>query len=734
MHQNGNLANQFAYRFWAVLLSLLLAAPICNAQKPVEETVPVITHWLVVEGNPAYVIAIPSPEKMPLRPLDVPVVSTRDPVDPVSEAELQLPFAMTADQAVSIGRGLIADRDFRIALAYFEEARKTQPNSLDVLLGLGQCYYELKRDEEALATYKEVVAQNDGIWQVHFNLGRIHLENGRHAEAVKAFNNALKLKPGNVDIISSLGIALTKNGQIAEALPHLTHVAELKRYIPHDFYHLGEAYAAEKQWMKAAEAFKKGADIRGIDPNGYSYWATMLFNADKVDEAFEAYLQKVKKLDLNQTHVDSSVYLAEIYRIRGQHSLALGQYQIVLRHRPNDVESLFQAGYLAFKLDQLGQAKDYFQRLLQVDPKHAGAAANFAALEAEHNENKKRSDQKTPGISLRDVVQANPNSAEAHTNLGAQLLTEGLFAEAVPILEKAVSLKPNSAAAQYNLGLAQLKTAQYEKAVVSLQKALELKSNWPEAHNNLGLAYANVNKWDEAASAHRKAIDLVPKYSGAYYNLGRAYVRLGQLEPARQIVERLRTKDTWDLQAKLANEIRAAQAPTQIAALPSPRETPTPAPPAVVESPTPVPTPTPTPTPIATPTPTQVPAPAPVDTNDKTPPANSGGDGECPEPIYRRASSVTTMPVILGNPQISYTDEASQNKVEGKIVLQVVLCGDGRVSEITVLEQLPFGLTDRVVEAMRKVQFQPAMLESKPVSMMIKQTVVCAQAVCTIQR
>ncbi len=732
MQHNGKLANQFAYRFWAVLLSLLLAAPICNAQKPAEETVPVITHWLVVEGNPAYVIAIPSQEKMAPRPLDVPVVSSRNPVDPVSEAELQLPFAMSAEQEVSIGRGLIADEAFQIALAYFEEARKTQPNSLDVLLGLGQCYYELKRDDEALATYKNVVAQNDGIWQVHFNLGRIHLENSRYAEAVSAFNNALKLKPGNVDIISSLGIALTKNGQISEALPHLTHVAELKRYIPHDFYHLVEAYAAEKQWMKAAEAFKKGADIRGIDPNGYSYWATMLFNADKVDEAFEAYLQKVKKLDLNQTHVDSSVYLAEIYRIRGQHNLALGQYQIVLRQRPNDVESLFQAGYLAFKLNQLGQAKDYFQRLLQVDPKHAGAAANFAALEAEHNENKKRSDQKTPGVTLREVVQANPNSAEAHTNLGAQLLTEGLFTEAVPILEKAVSLKSDSAAAQYNLGLAQLKTAQYEKAVVSLQKALELKSNWPEAHNYLGLAYANVNKWNEAASAHSKAIEMVPKYSGAYYNLGRAYVKLGQLEPAKQIVERLRTKDTWDLQAKLANEIRAAETPTQIAALPS-RETPTPVPPpAVTESPSPAPTPTPTPTPAPVPTPT--PAPAPADTNDKALPANAGGDGECPEPIYRRASSVTTMPVILGNPQIAYTDEASQNKVEGKMVLQMVLCGDGRVSEITVVEQLPFGLTERVVEAMRKVQFQPAMLESKPVSMMTRQTFVCAQGVCTLQR
>lgn len=715
MHHNGKLANQFAYRFWAALLSLLLlAAPICNAQNRAEETVPVINRWLVVEGNPAYVIAVPSQEKMALRTLDVPVISSREPAPLVSEADIRLPFAMSADQAVNIGRGLIADRAFQTALSYFEDARKTLPNSLDVLLGLGQCYYELKRDEEALATYKEVVAQNESIWQVHFNLGRIHLENGRYAEAAKAFNSALKLKPANADIISGLGIALTKNGQIAEAIPHLMHVAELKRYIPHDFYHLGEAYAAEKQWTKAAEYFKKGADIRGIDPNGYFFWATMLFNADRVDEALEAYLQKVKKLDLNQTHVDSSVYLAEIYRIRGNHSLALGQYQIVLRQRQNDVESLFHAGYLAFKLDQVGQAKDYFQRLLQVDPKHAGAAANFAALDAQHNENKKRSDQKTPGVTLREVVQANPNSSEAHTNLGAQLLTEGLFTEAVPILEKAVSLKPDSAAAQYNLGWAQLKTAQYEKAVVSIQKALGLKStNWPEAYNNLGLAYANVNKWDEAANAYRKAIDMVPKYAGAYYNLGRAYVKLGQFDQAKQIVERLRTPDTWSLQAKLANEIRATETPTQIAAVPTPRTTPTPVPLAPAENSTS----------------------PPVDTNEKTPPAH-GSERECPEPIYRRASSLTAMPVIMGDPQVSYsyTDEASQNKVEGKIVLEVVLCGDGRVSEIKVEERLPFGLTERAIEAMKGLQFQPALLDSKPVSVMIKQTFVCAQGICAVQR
>jgi TonB family protein len=81
--------------------------------------------------------------------------------------------------------------------------------------------------------------------------------------------------------------------------------------------------------------------------------------------------------------------------------------------------------------------------------------------------------------------------------------------------------------------------------------------------------------------------------------------------------------------------------------------------------------------------------------------------------------------------QVSYTAEAIQNKVEGKIVLQLVVCSNGRVSEIGVDEALPFGLTERAVEAIRKVRFQPALLGTQPVSVMTKQTFARAQQVCT---
>lgn len=560
------------YRWIARLLPVLLLLPFAEIRNQAEETVVVVTDRSPTTAHPIYLIVAPPQEKMAPRPLNVPVASARQAATKTeSSSDLQLPFPMSAAQAVRIGNGLIEDSDPQTALLYLEYARKQDPNSIDMLMGLARCYYELRRDDEALELYREAIAQNPAVWETQYYVGRLHLENGRHAQAAEALDIASKLKPDDPDTISSLGMALSKSGKSTEAITYLTRITALKRYIKEDYYYLAEAFANDQQWLKAAQLFKEGADLRGIDPNGYFYWATMLFNADKLDEALDGY-GKVRSVDHSVSHSGTFRYLAEIYRLRGMSDKALGAYQSLLQREPNDVEALFHAGYISFKLNQLDQAKDYFKKLTAVDPKHAGGAANLAALEARYNEIYVGRNEKTPGITLREVVQANPNSVEAHVNLGAQLITEGVYAEALSKLEHAVSLRPNSAAVQYDLGLAQIKEKKYEEAIISNRKALELKPEWADAYNNLGLAYAGLSRWKEAAAAYSEAVRLVPDYAGALYNLGIAYLRLGQNSTAREIVAKVRPLN-WDLQARLWQEILAIERPATLDAVPEPSPT-----------------------------------------------------------------------------------------------------------------------------------------------------------------
>ncbi len=709
--QGKGLAMNFTnVRRLLAVAPLVLLLIISEVPNDAEEIFSVVTIWRTREpAHPVSVIAAPSQTKKPTRPVNLPIVSLRKSAPASVAGNLGVPFSMSAGQALKIGNALVSDGDYETALPYFQDALKQQPSSLDALTGLAECYYEVQRDDEALAAYKGLVGQNPLVWQAHFHPGRIYLERARFAEASAAFTEALKIRPGDADTMSGLGIALTKQGRPAEAIPYLTQVTTLQRYNPEAFYNLGEAYASGNQWLQAAEAFKAGADIRGLSPEAYFNWATMLNSADRLDEAVAAY-GKVKQLDLK--HLESAVYLADALKRLGKTADALGYYQEVLRQKPEDIDTLVNLAYLSFRIHQWTQAENLYKKVIALDPKRADAAANLAALQSRDNERHKRAPTPTQGITLREVVRANPNAAEVQINLGSQLITEGIYPEAVEVLEMAVRLVPDSAAAHFNLGLAQLRVGQYENAVASNRNALRIKPEWAEAYYDMGLAYAGLKNWDDAAKAYVEAIRIIPKYAGARFHLGIAYVRMGQKALALQQVEGLKPLSR-DLPESLGYEIREMETVTSVI--------PTSAPPSAA---------TPTPSSEAAPVNNSEQLPTtPVDTTERPSVDPVAGD-DCPGPIYR-PTDVTRMAHITSKLQASYTDEARRNKVEGRVVLQAVLCANGRVSDITVEENLPFGLTEQAIDAMRKVRFQPALMDAKPVSVMVKQEFVCARSSCT---
>jgi TonB family protein len=67
-----------------------------------------------------------------------------------------------------------------------------------------------------------------------------------------------------------------------------------------------------------------------------------------------------------------------------------------------------------------------------------------------------------------------------------------------------------------------------------------------------------------------------------------------------------------------------------------------------------------------------------------------------------------------------YTESARQNGVEGIVVLKAVFSSNGKVTDIHVLQGLPFGLTKKAMEAARKIKFVPAMKDGRPVSQYIQ--------------
>ena len=86
------------------------------------------------------------------------------------------------------------------------------------------------------------------------------------------------------------------------------------------------------------------------------------------------------------------------------------------------------------------------------------------------------------------------------------------------------------------------------------------------------------------------------------------------------------------------------------------------------------------------------------------------------EKVYT-GKEVDTKARLIKKPEPTYTERARGEQLTGTVVLKCVFAADGTVTNIRVVVGLPYGLTDRSIEAARKIKFIPATKDGKPVSM-----------------
>ena len=91
-----------------------------------------------------------------------------------------------------------------------------------------------------------------------------------------------------------------------------------------------------------------------------------------------------------------------------------------------------------------------------------------------------------------------------------------------------------------------------------------------------------------------------------------------------------------------------------------------------------------------------------------------------PNPDPNRVFSgrdVTQKARVLSKPEPTYTESARKFSVTGTVVLRAVFSGEGKVTNLHLVSGLPHGLTQRAIDAARRITFEPAQLDGRPVSM-----------------
>src|SRR5262245_13819030 len=83
------------------------------------------------------------------------------------------------------------------------------------------------------------------------------------------------------------------------------------------------------------------------------------------------------------------------------------------------------------------------------------------------------------------------------------------------------------------------------------------------------------------------------------------------------------------------------------------------------------------------------------------------------------ATSVDQQPVLLNNPQPRYTEEARKNKIQGTVLVRVLIGSDGLVKKVTIIRGLSYGLDEQAIQAAYQLRFRPAMKSGQPVAFVV---------------
>ena len=218
--------------------------------------------------------------------------------------------------------------------------------------------------------------------------------------------------------------------------------------------------------------------------------------------------------------------LGLIHSLQSEHQLALEAYDLALKIKPDDVETLINKGSTCNDIKNYVLALETLETAIKLRPDIPEAWSNKGITLNEL----KRYDE---AIAHYDkALTLKPDYAEAWSNKGVVLNELKLYDEAIAHYDKALTFKADYAEAWFNKGVTLNDLKLYDEAIAHYDKALSLKPDYAEGWSNKAVTLNELKRFDEAITYYDKALSLKPDYAEAYSNKGNTLHELNRFDEA----------------------------------------------------------------------------------------------------------------------------------------------------------------------------------------------------------
>lgn len=322
-----------------------------------------------------------------------------------------------------------------------------------------------------------------------------------------------------------------------KAIEQLEQAATLTPNDPEVFRLLGEGYGNRGEWVKMNEMFDKSLAISPkfeIDIKGMreKYWVNTFNNGvNKINGGdTEGAVEKFKEaIAIDPNHGESYKNLAYAYIKTENLEGAIQAYEDLLKLKPEDNETIHSLANLYFQTKNFDRVVTLEQQALQNNPADVDAVSNLALAYDFLGEKDKAQAE------YEKALANNPNDKDLLFNLARLHYLNGDYDKAVALFEKVIASNPDDHDANLSIGNAYLNMGDamrkkmveketnnqtvtleemdalkniYRQAIPYLEKALTMKPDNANAWNNLGVAYVNIGEAEKGKQAFDKSEEL----------------------------------------------------------------------------------------------------------------------------------------------------------------------------------------------------------------------------------
>jgi tetratricopeptide (TPR) repeat protein len=175
---------------------------------------------------------------------------------------------------------------------------------------------------------------------------------------------------------------------------------------------------------------------------------------------------------------------------------------------------------------RLKQAENIYRQILEVEPNNAEANHGLGLIafnKAEHE---------VAEHLISRAIEERPSQLNYYINLGIIFQKQGRLDDALALFKQALGINPEYAEAYFNQGNIYQKQGRLDDALASFKQALNINPEYAEAYNNQGDIYQKQGRLDDALASFKQALSINPNYVTAYNNLGIIYQKQDRLDDA----------------------------------------------------------------------------------------------------------------------------------------------------------------------------------------------------------